>query len=449
MGATGSSARGVRTCPPRTIELVNFESSETMTYEAALDALDGLEGRGWRLGLDRMAALVDRAGLKDAIRERGYVHIAGTNGKGTVTALTESILRHQGWRTGAFYSPYVVDYRERIQAEGRLIAKDDLAKLVAELLPVGDSLADTAFGGATKFELEAAIGFAYWQRKACDWVALEVGLGGRYDATNVVHPKASVIVSIGLDHTSILGETLAEIAGEKAGIIKPGIPVVAGDLPTEAMAVVEAAASANGAPLFRFGREFDVEESSEGITVRLPDRTISGLRPKLTGSKIGHNVAVASMACAVGGALRSDEALAEGIATAWLPGRYDRRTVRGRQVIFDGAHNEAAARALLDGLPPGPLHLVTNMVAGHEVRAFYELFRGRAVAAEVAPIGSPRALSVDAAVEEIQALGIAARGHESVEKALEAALGDPGAQILVTGSNYLVGDALRLHPTED
>ena len=150
-----------------------------MTYEEAISALNDLEGRGWRLGLDRMRAFVERAGLLPTLSNRGYIHVAGTNGKGTTTAFVESILRLQGWRTGAFYSPFVVDYRERIQANGRMIEPDEVAELVKELLPAANAMAETDFGGATKFELETAMALAYWEAKACEWVALLAMSGNR------------------------------------------------------------------------------------------------------------------------------------------------------------------------------------------------------------------------------------------------------------------------------
>lgn len=412
-----------------------------VTYEEALGALNGLEGRGWRLGLDRMQAFIERAGLIPALSNKGYVHVAGTNGKGTTTAFVESVLRHQGWRTGAFYSPYVVDYRERIQAEGRLIEPQEVADLVEELLPVGESLADTEFGGATKFEMEAAMGFAYWEKKRCDWVALEVGLGGRLDATNVVTPSVCIIVSIGLDHTSILGKTIEEIAAEKAGIIKPGVPVVVGEMPPEAEAVIRAVAEEKGAPCFPIRGSYGLTPS--GWAVHIPGDPIFNLQPTLTGARIGHNLALAVFACYLAGAIRfKGDELERGIREAWLPGRYDVREVRGTKVIFDGAHNADAARILVKSLP-GPVRLVSNMLSGHEVAPFYEAFRGVAVGVEVAPIDSPRAMAVEETVAVITGLGIPARGHTSVSAALGAAIAAGDAAVVVCGSNYLVGDALR------
>ncbi len=412
-----------------------------MTYDEALGALNGLEGRGWRLGLDRMQAFVERAGLLPSLSNKGYIHVAGTNGKGTTTAFVESILRHQGWRTGAFYSPYVIDYRERIQAEGRLIEPQDVADLVEELLPVGESMADTPYGGATKFELEAAMGFAYWEKKQCDWVALEVGLGGRLDATNVVTPSACIIVSIGLDHTSILGNSIEEIAAEKAGIIKSGVPVVIGEMPPEAEAVIREIAKQKEAPFFSIRGCY--AEGEHGWQVAVPGGSVTGLQPILTGERVGHNLALAVFACQVAGGIKDSVGLIEGVRSAWLPGRYDVRSIRGVPVIFDGAHNADAAQILVRSLP-GPVRLVSNMLSGHEVAPFYKEFQDIALGIEVAPIDSPRAMPMEETLKVIRALGIPARAHLTVEEALNTAIDAGDAQVLVCGSNYLVGDAMRL-----
>ena len=326
-----------------------------MTYDEALAAVNGLESRPWRKGLDRMRALVDRAGLATTLTSRGYIHVAGTNGKGATTAFVESILRHQGHRTGAFYSPYVVDYRERIQAEGRLIEREELVRLVETLLPIANGLADTECGGASKFEIEAAMGLAYWEAKGCEWVALEVGLGGRLDATNVVTPRACAIVSIGLDHTSILGNTLEEIAAEKAGIVKPGVPVVVGEMPHAAREVILARAEEVGAPVWVVGKHIEYWENNRGLTVQLPGNSFWGLRPPPLGERTPHNAALALAACVAADALRDpSEPLLEGVRAAWLPGRFERRTIQGRDMVFDGAHNADAARALASSLPAGP-----------------------------------------------------------------------------------------------
>lgn len=222
-----------------------------MTYDESLAWIAGLQGRGWRLGLDRMRAFVRAAGLEDVLggpeSPIQYLHVAGTNGKGSVTAYLQSMLVAQGYKTGGYFSPYVVDPRERIQIGGELISRDEFASVATELREVAERFDQTEQGGITEFEFKTAMGFLAWKRAGVEVVALEVGLGGRLDATNVVTPKACAIVSISLDHTSILGNTEAEIAGEKAGILKPGVTGVLGTVNKEAEAAIKEVAKGAGA----------------------------------------------------------------------------------------------------------------------------------------------------------------------------------------------------------
>ena len=413
-----------------------------MTYDEALIRINGLEGRAWRTGLDRMRALVDLAGLRPTLDGRRYIHIAGTNGKGTTTAFVESILRHQGLRTGAFFSPYVVEYRERIQAMGRMVEEDDLVALAERILPIADGMVGTPLGGASKFEVEAAMGLAYWEAQDCDWVALEVGLGGRLDATNVVEPNVCVIASIGLDHTALLGTTLREIAREKAGIIKPGVPIVLGAMPREAQETIAEIASEKGAPLWIQGQDYTSSSRHQTFEVETPNGRYVSELPKLGGIP-PMNAELAIAACSAAGALPAVADLSQGVRTAWLPGRWDWRDVQGRRVLFDGAHNADAATLLVERLGDRRVRLVSNMLSGHEVDGFYRTFLGRAVGVEVAPIQTPRALPAEETVARIRDLGLPARSHRSVYKAVRAAL-EGQETVVVTGSNYLVGAALRL-----
>jgi len=420
-----------------------------MTYREALDAINALEPRGWRLGLDRMTAFCERAGLQDALGDPGspqFVHVAGTNGKGSTTAFLQSLMVEAGFTAGAFFSPYVVDYRERIQLGRELISKEDLAELTTELLPIGESLAETEFGGATKFEFEAALGFLYWKRKRCDWVALEVGLGGRLDATNVVTPRCSVIVSIGLDHVSILGDTVEQIAAEKAGIIKPGVPVVMGSLPAGAAAVVSSVATSAGSELWRYGHEIFAEWSSSGLSISTPKHSFEGLELGLEGEIQGHNAALAVAALIASGLDLTSDVVAAGLRKATAPGRFQRLTVDGRLVVLDGAHNAPAAAVLrlsLDkAFPDEPLVLLTNMLQGHAPAGFYEPLLDRVVKAHVVPIDFVRAIPPSATAAYLQS-SVPTELHGSVADGLASALNDPGL-VLVTGSNYLVGEVLRL-----
>jgi dihydrofolate synthase/folylpolyglutamate synthase len=418
-----------------------------MTYEEAAAYIASLEPRGWRLGLDRMQEFVRRAGLQDATGAKGgpqFIHVAGTNGKGSTTAYLQSLFIEAGFNTGAFFSPYVVDPRERIQVGRELIPKDEFAALTQELMPIGESLAETTFGGVTEFEFKTAMGFLFWKKRRCEWVALEVGLGGRLDATNVVTPQATIIVSISLDHMQFLGSTLAAIAYEKAGILKHGVPCVVGPVPEEAMRAIELQAREVGAPLWRYGHEVLWRDG----TVVTPHREYPNIRPGLSGAKQDINVSLAIAACDAAGIRTSDDAISRGAANAFAPGRFQQMVVHGKQVVFDGAHNREAAEALRESLdrsfPGKEIVMVTNMLEGHELLDFYDPLRARS--AHVVPIDFHRARPVEATEKELRSFVSNVYEHASVGAGVDAAVQEATENdvVVVTGSFYLVGEALRI-----
>jgi len=417
-----------------------------MTYEEALARIASLAPRGWRQGLDRMQAFCAAAGLEDSLGGSGgpkFIHVAGTNGKGSTTAYLQSLLVTAGFNTGAFFSPYVVDPRERIQIGREMIRREELAELTDWLWPIAERFTETEYGGISEFEFKTALGFEYWKRKGCEWVALEVGLGGRLDATNVVSPKASIVVSIGHDHMNILGHSLTEIAFEKAGVVKPGVPVILGDLPRAAMQVIESIAAERGAPVWRFGQEVRWRDG----TVVTPRAEYRNIETGLYGAMQGHNLSLAIAALQAAGLHLSETQVREGAALARIPGRFQVHSAYGRKYVLDGAHNPESAivlRATLDQAFPGQeLTLVTNMLQGHEPAGFYEVLRGKVVDVHVVPIDFHRARPVDESVADLKRYFSTVTGHASVREGLLAAA-TCGRTVLVTGSFYLVGDAIRL-----
>jgi dihydrofolate synthase/folylpolyglutamate synthase len=394
-----------------------------------------------------------RAGIEDALggpRGPQYIHVAGTNGKGSTTAYLQSILTEAGFMTGSFFSPYVVDYRERIQLGRQMIAEDDLADAASRLFPAADSLSSTEFGGVTKFEFEAGLGFLVWKEHRCEWVALEVGLGGRLDATNIVAPRCAIIVSIGLDHVNLLGETYAKIAAEKAGIIKPGVPVVVGTVPLEALEVIEQKASECCSPIWRFGREIELAGSGPSFAVSTPGRTTTKLVNGLEGAMQPHNAALAIAAIEAAGLVLDEEVVRAGVAAAYAPGRFQRVHFGGCELLLDGAHNRDAGvvlrRSLDEAFPDRPLHIVTNMLSGHDPVEFYRELADRIVSADVVPIEYARALPVGDAARVLQRLVATVRPHSTVRSGLDAACSAAGKEglVVVTGSNYTVGAVSRL-----
>ncbi|MEN3000489.1 MAG: folylpolyglutamate synthase/dihydrofolate synthase family protein [Armatimonadota bacterium] len=455
-----------------------------MTCEQAIAYIQSLTLYGWRLGNARMEALLERLG--NPHRHLRVVHITGTNGKGSTTALVASILKEAGYRVGAYFSPYVFDFRERILIDGEPIAPALLVEGVQRCQPLIEQLHDTEYGQVTEFELKTALAFWAYAQRDVDFAVMEVGLGGRLDATNVIVPTVSVLVSVGLDHTDRLGPTHRDIAYEKGGIIKPGRPVVSGVLHPDAREMVEAVARRRGAPLLQVmptvepppsGSPFErgnrgvvsptQDEAQDSLLYTpLPSPTDSAVRlqkgdwmldlhPRLIGGYQRHNVA-----CAVGAVLClreqgyavPDEAIERGVARAWLPGRMQVVSESPR-VVLDGAHNPDAAAALAHTLPQvfkyRRLILVFGMLHPHEPQ---QVLRHLLPLAEIAIF--TRAPS-ERAYPPSELLACAQRWQretgnryplhlevcEQPQQAFQDALrrADPDDLVLITGSFYLVG----------
>lgn len=304
-----------------------------------------------RYGLDRTRELLSLLGdPQDGLR---FVHVAGTNGKGSVCALIESALRHAGYKTGLFTSPYIKEFEERIRVCGRNISKGDLAEVTLDVKAAAESMEDHP----TEFELMTAVAFLHFARQGCDIVVAEVGLGGRLDSTNVIdEPEVSVIARIGLDHTDILGTTLSEIAREKAGIVKEGCPVVSWPQDLNAMREVEMRAAERGAHL-------EVPDFSALSVQSAPSesdpfwefsyRGTNGLRIALLGAYQPRNAVVALEALRALRELRgwdiAEEAIRDGFESAVWSGRFE---IVGRNPLFvvDGGHNAQGAAVLAETL---------------------------------------------------------------------------------------------------
>lgn len=314
-----------------------------------------------RLGLDRIRELLERLGRpQDRLK---FVHVAGTNGKGSICAYLASILNAAGHRTGMFTSPYIERFEERIRVDGVMISPDELRDVTLAVREHAEAMAEETGGHPTEFELMTAVALEHFARCGCDIVVLEVGLGGRLDSTNVIDaPEACVIARIGLDHTVLLGNTLAAIAGEKAGIIKEGSAVVSWPQESEAMAVIEHAAAEHGCEL----RVPDFAQLEEGA-IRWEDgaspfrsfsyREWTDLRTGILGSYQPQNATVALEVVSV---LRGrgwhipDEAVRAGVARTRWPGRFEivegGSSPDGFAIVVDGGHNPQGARALADSL---------------------------------------------------------------------------------------------------
>jgi dihydrofolate synthase / folylpolyglutamate synthase len=429
-------------------------------YEDALRALADRGRFGVRLGLGRTRALLRALG-DPQLAIRGAL-VGGTNGKGSVLALAGSALRAAGLRVGQTPKPHLVTYRERIEVDGRAIDAETFTRLVAEVLPVADRVA-RRHGDLTEFELLTAVVFRHFAEADLDVALVEVGLGGRLDATHVWDGGVAAITNVDLDHTDRLGPTIAAIAREKAPIIERGDRAVTGAT-GEALTIIRRRARRLDVPLTVVGPAPLLDWDRDGIVVDLPSlgRTQVGLR----GRHQAANVAVADAlldALEAAGIARADaEARRSGYASATWPGRLELLVVDGREILLDGAHNPAGAAALataLDDLRPflagGPLTVVTAAMSDKDVDGMVAALGASPSMAGARVVTTavdlPRAMPAD----ELAAHWAAARPAEPRPRvvreplaALELALADRGGPIVVAGSLYLVG-AIRAVLVDD
>ncbi len=317
-----------------------------MRYTEAIEILFGLESFGVKLGLHNIRRLADRLGNpQDRIRT---IHVAGTNGKGTVCSTLAAVLQAAGYKTGLFTSPHLVDYRERIRVDGQRIPRREVVRFMRTH---GDFITEHKI---TFFETATAMAFDHFHRSECDVAVFEVGLGGRLDATNVLTPELSVITSIDFDHTKSLGRTRRKIAREKAGIVKPGVPVVCSPMAPAALDAIFRIARAHRAPFIDAGQT--VALNNLGTPHRRLIDTRGKFPNKIDWSYPGRvhednlrTVIAALMCLRRDGFCLSDTAIKRGLAETRWPGRFQQRRGKPR-MIFDVAHNAAAARGLADSL---------------------------------------------------------------------------------------------------
>ena len=419
-------------------------------YTDALDALAERGRFGIRLGLGRTRALLRELG--DPQRSIRGALVAGTNGKGSVLALAGSVLRAAGLKVGETPKPHLVTYRERMQIGGRPVDPETFAKLVGDALTAADRI-PRRLGDPTEFELLTAMVFRWFADEGVDLALVEVGLGGRLDATHVWDGGVAAITNVDLDHTEQLGTTIPAIAREKAAIIERGDVAVTG-ASGEALAVVRRRARRLGVPLTIVQPAAVVGLSRDGIDVSLP--RMGPTRVGLRGRHQAANVAVADAILdaleTAGIALAPDAARREGYATVRWPGRLELIDVGGRDVLLDGAHNPAGAAALaiaLDDLrpflAPGPITLVTASMADKDVDGVVAALLGSGTLAGAhilaTQLDNPRALPAAtlAARWRMAASGIEVTVEPDADAALDAALGAATGPIVVAGSLYLVG----------
>jgi dihydrofolate synthase/folylpolyglutamate synthase len=416
-----------------------------------------LEQFGIKFGLDAIETLLTRLGHPE--RTFRSVHIAGTNGKGSVTAMVDTALGRAGYRSARYTSPHLIDLSERFVVEGRPVDSAALCSAAADVRVAIEALRaeGTLQAQPTFFEATTALAFELFRRARVEVAAVEVGLGGRLDSTNVIRPVATAITSIDFDHQQYLGSTLSDIAAEKAGIIKPGVPVIVGDVGPEAWAVIERVALDRGAELIRARDGVDVaplepDASADNIfTLRTPARDYGAVRLALRGA---HQTANAIVAVRVletldaHGVAVSAAAIVDGLARVSWPGRLERRTLSGgRELILDAAHNPAGAVALasyltsLGGTPPT---LVFAAMRDKDARGMLEALLPSIGRMIVTRATNTRSADPDALAATARAIAPALMVDvvPSPAEALATAF-TISSRVVVAGSIFLLGDIMK------
>lgn len=420
-----------------------------MNYKEARVYLDEVSKYGSVLGLESMRELLDRLGNPQ--NELKFIHISGTNGKGSVLAYLSTILSGAGYRTGRYISPTLFSYRERIQVDGEYIEKESLACHVTAIAAAAEDMQKAGLPSPTVFEIETALAFLYFKEKRCDIVTLEVGCGGLLDATNVITTTLmEVIASISMDHTDLLGDTLAKIAAQKAGIIKPDTMVVSAQQKSEAAQVIEDTCKEQHCTLQMVDESkiSNVHYGAEGQTFSY--KTWENVAISLAGSYQIKNAALALEGVEalrkLGYAL-SDQQVREGLLhTAWR-GRFTTLR-RDPTVIIDGAHNPAAALELKESLeryfPGKTLYFVMGMFKDKDYAQVIDLTAplARHIITVETP-GNPRAMPARELAEAVGKVNPSVEWADSVAHGVEKALAMAGKEdaVIVFGSLSFLGEA--------
>lgn len=410
-----------------------------MTYQEILTHIYGLGRFGMKPGLERIAALLKAlSNPQDGLR---VIHVAGTNGKGSTSSFLASILASAGHTVGLFTSPHLVAFPERIRVNGREIPEPDVAARAERVLSVAPQ-------GTTFFEIVTAMAFLHFAESGVGPAVMEVGMGGRLDATNAAAGMLSVITPIALDHCEYLGESLDLIAAEKAGIVKPRRPAVCAGQHPEALRALRTRCSELGSPLHEWGRDFTAAWRGDGLAYRGLRWELDGLLPGIPGRYQAGNAATALCAAELldaEGLRVTPEAARGGIEAACWPGRMELFSGPPR-VLLDGAHNPAGAAALAESLadiPRDRLILVTGMVGDKDADGILASLLPLADLVIAVTPSIPRGLPSRELAERCRNLGCPAEDGGGLAEGLDRALSEarPGDLVLVCGSLFTVGEA--------
>jgi dihydrofolate synthase/folylpolyglutamate synthase len=413
------------------------------SYSAAIETLFARTTSGIKPGLDRTQAILARLGSPH--RQLSAIHVAGTNGKGSVVATAEALLRWKGLKVGRYTSPHLVDFRERITVNGTPITEKAVLHFLEEWIPLAEEM------GATFFELTTALAFDWFVKQDVDIAVIETGLGGRLDSTNVLTPRVATVTSIGLDHTDLLGDSLESIAREKAGIFKRGTPAVIGEDSASIRSLLQDCAREAGAqPIIAIDDEYelsDVEVSATGTEFTLSH---SGARHSITTPLIGAyqarntTVAIATVETLGSDYLPSAAEISSALSKVFLPGRFQRRG----KIIFDVAHNPEGAHTIADTVraltPPTPRPALVAVLADKDRRGILRELAtvvDRFLFTDAPSAPAERRWDPAAAQRFADSEGFNADLEPDLDVALARGEGQ-SETLIVTGSFHTVGDAM-------
>jgi len=414
-----------------------------VSYENAIQALYSLQKYGIKFGLSKTSNLLKSFG--NPHDGQTYVHIAGTNGKGSVAAIVEAILMRAGLKVGLYSSPHLVRFTERFRINGEEMPPETAAAVAGEVMALIDSKSPPTF-----FEVVTAMALIYFAREGTDIAIMEVGMGGRLDATNVIKPRVTVITNISLEHQFFLGRRLSDIAKEKAGIIKPGVDLVTGATQPQVVRVLKATCEERRAPLWLLGRDVRYRTNNSRLSYYGLDKNYGALEVGLLGRHQHRNAALALAVIELlkrRGFSCSEKEIREGLRHPKWPGRMH---VIGKDpfVLLDGAHNPAAMKHLADSVkqkfPYRRLIVVLGVMGDKDIR---KMLRNIVPLADYVIYTRPeyhRAASPEALIQEAAAFGKPGEIQPAVSQALCKAneIAEPADMILVTGSLFTVGEAL-------
>ena len=418
-----------------------------MTYDEALAFIHKVNPMFCNPGLERINALCQTLGNpQDSLK---FIHVAGTNGKGSTSSMLSSTLRSAGYRVGLYTSPFILRFNERIRVDGEEIPDGDLARMTERIRPIAETMEDKP----TEFELITAIAFDYFKERGCDVVVLECGLGGRFDATNVIKTSIlSLITGISKDHVAILGDSIEKIAWEKAGIIKPSVPVIFGGEDEVAREVIAKEAKENCSPFYTVDHKKIKIKSADLAGSEFDFGDYEGIKIKLLGLYQPRNAAMVLSAVnqlKEEGLYIPDEAVRDGLLKARWAARFE-IVNENPTIIFDGSHNaegiSAAKESVIRYFGQEKVIVISGVLKDKEYEKIAEDIAE--IASEVFAITpeNPRALDAQKYAEVIKEKGAAATSCEGIEEALSKAIGTAkknNSAVVILGSLYTYGDVIR------